>query len=98
MTVGSNGYVYQYYEGARVYEWPFVKSYLKKDYSSDLQFLLTIQGLRIGKGVKKLVTEYMKVDQGSYQWLVWADSRYKFCDTDNTAWVIKPVRPQDPEC
>ena len=62
MTVGSNGYVYQYYEGARVYEWPFVKSYLKKDYSSDLQFLLTIQGLRIGKGVKKLVTEYMKVD------------------------------------
>lgn len=55
-------------------------------------------GLRIGKGVKKLVTEYMKVEQGSYQWLVWADSRYKFCDTDNTAWLLKPVRPQDPEC
>lgn len=62
MSVGNNGYVFQYYEGVRVYEWPFVKSYLKKSYSSELQFLLTIQGIRIGKGVKKLVTEYMKVE------------------------------------
>ena len=82
----------------RVYEWPFVKSYLKKAYSSEIQFLLTNQGLRIGKGVKKLVLEYMTVEQGSHQWCVWADSRYKYCDTDNTAWIIKPVRPEDPYC
>lgn len=59
MSIGDdNGYLFQYFEGQRVYEWPFVKSYLKKGYSNELQFLLTIQGLRIGKGVKKLVTEY----------------------------------------
>lgn len=98
MNVGKNGLLYQYYEGQRVYEWPFVKSYLKKAYSSEIQFILTNQGLRIGKGVKKLVTEYMKVEQGSYQWLVWADSRYKYCDTENTAWIIRPTNPGDPNC
>ena len=36
MSVGTNGYIYQYYEGVRVYEWPFVKSYQKKAYSSEL--------------------------------------------------------------
>ena len=59
MSMGqTDTYVFQYFEGQRVYEWPFVKSYLKKGFSNELQFLLTIQGLRIGKGVKKLVTEY----------------------------------------
>ena len=98
MTVGENKYAFQYYEGTRVYEWPFVKSYLKKNYSNELQFQLTMQGLRICKGVKKLVTEYMQVEQGSYQWLVWADSRYKFCDTENTAWVVRPVQVHDRQC
>lgn len=59
---------------------------------------MTMQGLRIGKGVKKLVTEYMQVDQGNYQWCVWADSRYKFCDTENTAWIMQPIDMNDPEC
>ena len=57
-----------------------------------------MQGLRICKGVKKLVTEYMQVEQGSYQWLVWADSRYIFYDTENTAWVVRPVQMQDRQC
>jgi hypothetical protein len=30
MSVGGDSYAFQYYEGVRVYEWPFVKSYLKK--------------------------------------------------------------------
>lgn len=42
MTVGENKFVAQYYEGTRVYEWPFVKSYLKKNYSNELQFQLTM--------------------------------------------------------
>ena len=66
MNVGQNNNIFQYFEGQRVYEWPFVKSYLKKKYNSEIQFQLTINGLRICKGVKKLVTEYMRVDQGSY--------------------------------
>jgi len=36
MNVGNNDYLLQYYEGMRVYEWPFVKSYLKKAYSSEI--------------------------------------------------------------
>lgn len=40
MTAGDS-LVYQYYDGMRVYEWPFVKSYLKKDYNNEIQFLLT---------------------------------------------------------
>ena len=41
MTVGETDLIYQYYEGMRVYEWPFVKSYLKKNYNNEIQFLLT---------------------------------------------------------
>lgn len=29
---------------------------------------------------------------------MWADSRYKFCDTENTAWVVKPVDMQNSDC
>lgn len=41
MDVGNNNFLLQYFEGQRVYEWPFVKSYLKKKHSSEIQFLLT---------------------------------------------------------
>ena len=98
ISVGADNFQLQYYEGMRVYEWPFVKSYLKKAHSDEFQFLLTQSGLRICKGVKKLVTEYMTVDQGSYQWVVWADGRYKFSDVDNTAWILKPLNESDPNC
>ena len=36
MSVGENNNVFQYHEGTRVYEWPFVKSYLKNDYNNEL--------------------------------------------------------------
>ena len=57
MDIGS-GNNFQYYDGLRIYEWPFIKTYTKKKHSNEIQFTLTNNGVRIGKGVKKLVAEY----------------------------------------
>ena len=60
-----------------------------------MQFLLTAEGFEIVRGDKKLLTYQGPVQEGSSQWLVWANSSYLdsgFHDSRNSVWRLIPSK------
>ena len=101
LTVGSSRNIFQYEESdqRKKYVKPFLKKTLHKNdkYTTDVMIYLTKQGFQIGKGIKKLLPQYMNIDTRSYQYMVWAQANYTHSPINGeySQFIIKPVDPKD---